>query len=147
MEYRLQQRSISLTVGMAMSKDPTKEAKRLRAARARIARAVALRVVREERQARYAELGEVVREADPPGVFAGPIEIESSVTIPIERWLNEFPEIKQVRSNTRANVASIVVELKDRVDDPAKVWNSISSKLSDNASQLPDGCTNYSCND
>ncbi len=77
---------------------------------------------------------------------AGPVEIESSITVPIERWLNEFSEIKQVRTNTRANVASIVVELKDRVDDPTRVWTSIKSKLSDNASQLPDGCTELELN-
>ena len=70
---------------------------------------------------------------------ASPAEIESSVTIPIEQWLNEFSEIKQVRSNTRANFASVVVELKDRINDPVNVWSSIKSKLRDNAGQLPEG--------
>ena len=72
---------------------------------------------------------------------AGPFEIESSVTIPIERWLNEFSEIKQVRSNTRANVVNIVIELKDRINDPSLVWTKVKNSLSDNAGQLPEGCT------
>ncbi len=72
---------------------------------------------------------------------AAPTEIESAVTVPIEQWLNEFSEIKQVRSNTRANVTNLVVELKDRVNDPASVWSAIKSKLSDNADQLPEGCS------
>ena len=70
---------------------------------------------------------------------ASPAEIEYSVTIPIEQWLSEFSEIKQVRSNTRANVASVVVELKDRINDPVNVWSSIKSKLRDNVRQLPEG--------
>jgi multidrug efflux pump subunit AcrB len=72
---------------------------------------------------------------------AATTEIESSVTIPIEQWLNEFPEIKQVRSNTRTNFSSIVVELEDRISDPAIVWSSIKSKLIDRAGELPDGCS------
>ena len=77
---------------------------------------------------------------------AGPVEIESSVTILIERWLTEFSEIKQIRSNTRGNVANTVVELHDRVDEPATVWSAIKSKLSDNVSQLPEGCSSPDLN-
>lgn len=72
---------------------------------------------------------------------ADPAEIESAVTIPIEQWLNEFSEIKQVRSNTRANVANVVIELKDRVNEPDKVWSAIKSKISDRSGQLPEDCT------
>ena len=55
---------------------------------------------------------------------AAPTEIESAVTVPIEQWLNEFSEIKQVRSNTRANVTNLVVELQDEQDDRRCVGKS-----------------------
>lgn len=68
-------------------------------------------------------------------------EMETSVVVPIEEWLQEFSDIKKVRSNTRANVSNIVVELADRVSEPESVWSAIERKLQANSVQLPDGCT------
>ena len=73
------------------------------------------------------------------GADAG--EMETSVVIPVEEWLQEFSDIQKVRSNTRANVTNIVVELADRVSDPESVWSAIERKLQANSAQLPDGCT------
>lgn len=71
---------------------------------------------------------------------AGPLEIESSIVVPIEQLLSGFAEIKQVRSNTKANATNLVIELKDRVDDPDSVWSAIKSRLSDET-DLPSGCS------
>jgi multidrug efflux pump subunit AcrB len=74
-----------------------------------------------------------------PGADA--TELETSVVVPIEEWLQEFADIKKVRSNTRANVTNIVVELADRVAEPDTVWSAIERKLQANSIQLPDGCS------
>ena len=68
------------------------------------------------------------------------LEIESTVTIPIEKCLNEFSEIKQVRSNVRTNITNTVIELKDNVNDTDEVWSSIKTKLQSVADQLPEQC-------
>lgn len=74
-------------------------------------------------------------------VGADAVEVESTVTTTIEQWLNEFATIKQVRSNTRANVTNIVVELADSVNEPDEVWAAIERKLQANANQLPAECS------
>ena len=71
---------------------------------------------------------------------ADPAKLDSTVSNPIESWLKEFPEIKQVRSNTRTNISNVVIELHDQVNDAESVWSSIENKLSANAGQLPAGC-------
>jgi len=71
-------------------------------------------------------------------VGANASEIETSVVVPIEGWLQEFSEIEKVRSNTRANVTNIVIELAGSVSDPDQVWPAIQRKLQSNANQLPD---------
>ena len=68
-------------------------------------------------------------------------EIEMSVVVPVEAWLQEFSDIQKVRSNTRANVTNIVVELADRVTEPDLVWSAIERKLQANSGQLPEGCS------
>jgi len=68
-------------------------------------------------------------------------EIEMSVVVPVEAWLQEFSDIQKVRSNTRANVTNIVVELADRVTEPDSVWSAIERKLQANSGQLPEGCS------
>ena len=74
-------------------------------------------------------------------VGADASEIEMSVVVPVEAWLQEFSDIQKVRSNTRANVTNIVVELADRVTEPDSVWSAIERKLQANSGQLPEGCS------
>ncbi len=71
---------------------------------------------------------------------ANPAELESTVTAPIEQWLNEFSEIKQVRSNTRTSSSNVVIELQDSVTETADVWAAIESRILSKASNLPEGC-------
>jgi multidrug efflux pump subunit AcrB len=68
---------------------------------------------------------------------ADSLEIESTVTRPIEEWLNEFSQIGKVRSNTRANVANVVIELADSVVQPDLVWTAIERKIQSKANELP----------
>ncbi len=72
-----------------------------------------------------------------PGVDS--LDIESTVTRPIEEWLNEFSQIGKVRSNTRANVANVVIELADSVMNPDSVWTAIERKIQASSEQLPAG--------
>ena len=74
-------------------------------------------------------------------IGASASEIEASVVLPIEQWLGEFSDIKHVRSNTRANVTNVVVELADQVNDPPAVWSEIQNKLRARRSELPDECS------
>ena len=74
-------------------------------------------------------------------IGASATEIESSVVLPIEQWLSEFSEIKSVRSNTRANITHVVIELADQVSDPPAVWSVIENKLRSSASELPPQCS------
>ena len=75
-------------------------------------------------------------------VFPGadPAHVESTVTIPIEEAVGEFFEIKHVRSNTRANISNVIIELKDEVHSTGQVWASIENKLVSLADNLPEGC-------
>ena len=60
---------------------------------------------------------------------ADPARMESTVTIPVEECIDAFAEIKNVRSNTRANISNVVVELKDEVSKTDAVWSAIENKL------------------
>ncbi|MEL7499895.1 MAG: efflux RND transporter permease subunit [Planctomycetota bacterium] len=71
---------------------------------------------------------------------ASPKELEATVAVPIESWLQEFPEVNKIRSNIRANTINVVVELTDETTDTDAVWASIESRLRANESQLPSGC-------
>ena len=71
---------------------------------------------------------------------ADPARMESTVTIPVEECIDAFAEIKNVRSNTRANISNVVVELKDEVSKTDAVWSAIENKLATLTDQLPNGC-------
>ncbi len=64
-------------------------------------------------------------------------QVESLVTIPIEEQLAQITGIKQVRSNSRASISNIVIELKDEVVDVEAVWSLIRNKMLELASELP----------
>ncbi|QDV45304.1 Nickel and cobalt resistance protein CnrA [Stieleria neptunia] len=70
---------------------------------------------------------------------ASPQRVESLVTERIEESLQEVPEIKKLESNSRAGIATIAIELVDRIDadNNSKVFSKIRDKLSD--TPLPAG--------
>jgi multidrug efflux pump subunit AcrB len=58
-----------------------------------------------------------------PGIDAA--QMETRVTIPIEQQLESISQIKQVRSNSRAGISNIVIELADEVYDVAAIWSRV----------------------
>ncbi|QDU40369.1 Toluene efflux pump membrane transporter TtgE [Maioricimonas rarisocia] len=70
-----------------------------------------------------------------PGADA--IRVESLVTEKLEHELLEIPEIKEIRSQSRAGVSLILVELRDDADDVHEVWSRFRSKLDDATTLLP----------
>ena len=74
-------------------------------------------------------------------IGASASEIETSVVLPIEEWLGEFSDIKSVRTISRANVANVVVELADHVQDTPTVWAAIENKLRSRRNELPKDCS------
>lgn len=72
-----------------------------------------------------------------PGADAS--RVEALVTEKIEQQMLDIPEIKRMRSQSRAGSSFISIELRDEVIDPDPVWSAIRGKLEDSISQLPDG--------
>ena len=73
-----------------------------------------------------------------PGANAS--QIESIITQPLEESLAGVAEIKQIRSNSSANISNIVIELADAVTDVDPVWSQVHEKILDAASAFPPGC-------
>ena len=73
-----------------------------------------------------------------PGANAS--QIESIITQPLEESLAGVAEIKQIRSNSSANISNIVIELADAVTDVDPVWSQVHEKILDAASAFPSGC-------
>ncbi|MEM9587616.1 MAG: efflux RND transporter permease subunit [Planctomycetota bacterium] len=70
-----------------------------------------------------------------PGASAE--RVEALVTERLEEELREVPEIKEIESDSRANVSLIKIELKDNVDDTIEVFTRLRDKLADVESELP----------
>lgn len=66
-------------------------------------------------------------------------KVESLVTEKIEERLRDVGEIKRLRSQSRAGVSFIVIELRDNVYDPEPVWSDIRGKIEDSIALLPEG--------
>ena len=65
--------------------------------------------------------------------------VESLVTEKIEDRLLDVPEIKRLRSSSRAGVSFISIELRDEVIDTDPVWSEIRGKIEDSIAMLPPG--------
>ncbi len=70
-----------------------------------------------------------------PGASAE--RVEALVTEKLEEELQEVPEIKEIRSTSRAGVSIIAVELADRVYESEKVFSLIRDKLAEAQPELP----------
>jgi len=66
-------------------------------------------------------------------------KVESLVTEKIEERLRDVGEIKRLRSQSRAGVSFIVIELRDNVYEPEPVWSEIRGKIEDSIAVLPEG--------
>ncbi len=65
--------------------------------------------------------------------------VESLVTEKIEDELLEIEEIKELRSFSRAGISTIMIELRDEVEETESVWSRIRDKLDDATVLLPSG--------
>ena len=65
--------------------------------------------------------------------------VEALVTEKLEEEIREIDEIKEVRSNSRAGVSTIAIELRDDIYDVDPVWSRIRDKVDDAAVGLPIG--------
>ncbi len=63
--------------------------------------------------------------------------IESTVTEPLSDGLREFDEVKEIRTFSRSNVSTIIVNLKDDIVDVDEVWARIRDRISDIRVKLP----------
>ena len=74
-----------------------------------------------------------------PGAKAD--EMQRLVAEPLEKRLQELPQLDYVRTFSRPNVTVLTVQLKDhlRGRDVADTWYQVRKKLSDSRSELPQG--------
>lgn len=73
-----------------------------------------------------------------PGANA--VQIESTITRPLEEALAGISEIKQIRSNCGASISNLVIELEDAVTDVEPVWSRVQKKMVDTAQDFPPIC-------
>jgi len=71
-----------------------------------------------------------------PGADAG--RVEALVTEPIENKLREIAEVKDISSTSREGLSFITIEMKDEVDEVARVSALLRDKLAE-VTDLPDG--------
>ncbi len=67
--------------------------------------------------------------------------VEALVTEKIEEQLIDIPEIKRLRSQSRAGMSFMSIELRDGVTDTDPVWSAIRGKLEDSIALLPSGAS------
>lgn len=70
---------------------------------------------------------------------ATPDEIEKSVTLPIERGLQELRDVKHVRSTIAEGVSTTIVELQHDAADPDQILNDVRGHFDRVRPDLPDG--------
>ncbi|MEM7474591.1 MAG: efflux RND transporter permease subunit, partial [Planctomycetota bacterium] len=66
-------------------------------------------------------------------------KVEALVTEKIEKRLLDIPELKRLRSQSRAGSSFITIELRDDIYDTDPVWSDLRGKIEDSISELPPG--------
>lgn len=70
---------------------------------------------------------------------ASPDRVEQLLTDPLEKVIQEMPEIYSITSSSKTGVSSITVNLKDRYTDLQPIWDKLKSKVDKVQDDLPDG--------
>ncbi len=65
--------------------------------------------------------------------------VEALVAEPIEDRLRELEEVKELRSTSRAGIATVQVELYDEIQEVDQVWSLVRDALADVRPSLPSG--------
>ena len=80
-----------------------------------------------------------------PGASAP--RIEALVTDPLEEVIHEMPEVDFVKSESRAGVSIVNVNIKERYTDTRPIWDALRRKVDSIAADLPDGVSGPHVND
>ncbi|PSB60012.1 acriflavine resistance protein B, partial [filamentous cyanobacterium CCP1] len=72
---------------------------------------------------------------------ATPERVESLVTEKVEQKLFELEEIESLRSTSSSGFSSVVVELKESIQNVDPVWSKVRNKISDVVPELPAGAS------
>ena len=70
---------------------------------------------------------------------AAPERVEYLVTDPIERAVQEIPEVAHIKSDSRTGLSIITVEIRESVTELRPVWDSLRRKVQDAMAGLPEG--------
>lgn len=72
-----------------------------------------------------------------PGASAQ--RVEALITIPIEKELAEVEELKIIRTESRPGLSTVVVEVKDELNEFVSVWSRVRDALDDAQTEFPAG--------
>lgn len=67
--------------------------------------------------------------------------VEALITEKIEDEILDVPEIKRVRSQSRAGSSFITIELRDDIYDTGPIWSELRGKIEDSIALLPEGAS------
>jgi len=70
---------------------------------------------------------------------AGPERIEELITDPIEKVVQEVPEVDYITSESRTGISIVNVSLKDGISNLQPIFDRLRRKVEDVEAQLPDG--------
>lgn len=66
--------------------------------------------------------------------------VEQRVTLAIENRLTSVADVQRIRSNSRAGISNIVIELSDDITDVQPSWNRVRDAMEAVEDELPSGC-------
>lgn len=66
-------------------------------------------------------------------------KVEALVTEKIEQQLLDSPDLKRIRSQSRAGSSFITIELRDDIYNTDPIWSDLRGKIEDSIAELPEG--------
>jgi multidrug efflux pump len=78
---------------------------------------------------------------------ASPERVEQLVTDPLEKAIQELPELDSISSTSRTGISVINVQISERYKQMRPIWDSLRRKIDREASKLPDGAHRPVVND
>ncbi|WP_299728431.1 efflux RND transporter permease subunit [uncultured Endozoicomonas sp.] len=93
--------------------------------------------------------GFIIRAAQVITYFPGasPERVEQLITDPLEKVVQEIPELDFVQSVSRTGVSIITVSIKESYSDMRPIWDSLRRKIESAQKTLPDGVIGPEVND
>lgn len=70
---------------------------------------------------------------------ASPDRVEQLITDPLEKVIQEMPELHSITSTSQTGVSIISVNIQDRYTDLQPIWDKLKSKVDKAQEDLPDG--------